>query len=1516
MTAKPTYEELERRVQDLEKSESERNQGIGIVQEGQYRWLVENANEMILVAQDGLIRFVNQKAFDYLGYSPEELKDRPFIQYIHPEDREKVSERHLRRLKGEDLPGVYPFRVVDRDGKARWMEISAVLSEWNGKPATLNCINDITERKRAEESLLQSHAMLARTEQIANVGSWEWDIEPDRVHWSNELFRIFQRDPKHGAPSFAEHPNIYVTEDINRLRDAVEACISKGVPYELELLAIRTDGMIRQCVARGQADYDGTGRIFRLVGSLQDITERKQAEEENRRFRTIADNSLYGKAIADLQGNLQYVNRFFANIHGYNPEQLIGKHLALFHSHEQLEEVDRLIASMMREGHFAPSTVWHCHQDGTEFPMLMSGVLIKDDKGNPQCIAASAIDMTAHHQAVKLLQESENLLESTGRMARVGGWQLDVETMAVTWTKETYNIHELPLDSKSLLGEAIEFFHPDDRERLSQAIQRALDRGEPYDMELQFITAKGNKLWTRSICQPEVVDGKTVRLQGTFQDITERKQAEIALMESEQFLQTLLESIPLPVFFKDVEGRYKGFNKAFETFFGRPKSELIGCSVFDINPPELARIHHAKDTELFEKISTQIYDSQVKNACGELRDVVFHKATLTNTSGAVTGLAGAIIDVTELKRMEAHLKTLNLRHEAMLDAVPEIIMEVDNNKIYTWANAAGLEFFGKDVFGKEAAFFFEGEQDTYSEVQSVFNGHDDIIYVESWQRRKDGEKRLLAWWCRVLKDERGQVTGALSSARDITERKRMEETLRKSEERFLLAMKASNDGLFDWNLETNDIYYSPAWKNILGYEDHELPNDFSIWEKNTDPEDVKKSWKLQQKLISKQIDRFVLEFKMKHKDGHWVDILSRAEAIFNDKGKAVRITGTHADITERKRAEEELRRYEWIIEKEMPWADTKDSGFESAYGDVTEYNKKRLILDGVKKENLEQMAADVMALLDTSLAVYESNGDYAYGIFKSSWCQNLDSAAFKLSGTNDVKKALACGKWLCHDNCWNDSAKAAIDSGNPTDIECVGGIRLYAVPVFAKNEIIGVVNIGYGNPPKDNETLIKLSKKFNISFDLLCAKANAYKARPGFIVELGKKRCQHMARMIGEIIESRQAELEKEKLQAQLTQAQKMESVGRLAGGVAHDFNNMLGVILGHTELALEWAEENSDIYSDLKEIQTAAQRSADLTKQLLTFARKQIIEPKMLNLNQTIKQMITMLQRLIGEDIDLLWKPCEALWPVKMDPSQIDQILANLCVNARDAITDVGKITIETAMVSFDEAYCNEHVGFIPGDFVLLGVSDNGSGMDKKTLSNLFEPFFTTKEMGKGTGLGLATVYGIVKQNKGFINVYSEPGQGSTFKIYLPRHTAVDQTAPAIHTEQQYPGGNETILLVEDEPAILNMVRMMLERKGYSVLSAATPAEAIALAKIHADKIHLLMTDVVMPGMNGRDLARHLITIYPDVKLLFMSGYTANVIAHQGVLDEGVSFIQKPFSRADLLVKLRSILDKATGKT
>jgi two-component system, cell cycle sensor histidine kinase and response regulator CckA len=396
-----------------------------------------------------------------------------------------------------------------------------------------------------------------------------------------------------------------------------------------------------------------------------------------------------------------------------------------------------------------------------------------------------------------------------------------------------------------------------------------------------------------------------------------------------------------------------------------------------------------------------------------------------------------------------------------------------------------------------------------------------------------------------------------------------------------------------------------------------------------------------------------------------------------------------------------------------------------------------------------------------------------------------------------------------------------------------------------------------------------------------------------------------------DITESLKAAAEKAKLQDQLLQAQKLESVGRLAGGVAHDFNNMLGVILGHTEMALERLAPDQPFYSSLMEIHRAAERSADLTKQLLAFARKQTVAPRVLDLNATVEGMLQMLRRLIGEDKDLAWLPDIEPISVRMDPSQLDQILANLCVNARDAISDTGKITIETSHVSLDEDYCAGHIEAVPGEYVQLIVSDDGCGMDSETLAMLFEPFFTTKAIGKGTGLGLATVYGVVTQNRGFINVYSEPGHGTSFKIYLPRHVEKTATLPDDAHAHLAAGGSETILLVEDEPAILTVATMMLEQLGYVVIPASTPGQAIRLATERSGRIDLLMTDVVMPEMNGRDLARNLLALYPDLRRLFMSGYTANVIAHRGVLDEGVHFIQKPFSTKELGAKVREALSE-----
>jgi|GEM_PF-1316885 len=407
---------------------------------------------------------------------------------------------------------------------------------------------------------------------------------------------------------------------------------------------------------------------------------------------------------------------------------------------------------------------------------------------------------------------------------------------------------------------------------------------------------------------------------------------------------------------------------------------------------------------------------------------------------------------------------------------------------------------------------------------------------------------------------------------------------------------------------------------------------------------------------------------------------------------------------------------------------------------------------------------------------------------------------------------------------------------------------------------------------------------------------------------------EYLISVTEDITERKRAEEDNARLAAQLQQAHKMEAVGQLAGGIAHDFNNMLAVIIGHAEMAMEEVDLGEPVYSNLEQIHVAAERSTEIVRQLLAFARKQAIVPKVLDLNEVVEAILKMLRRLIGEGIDLVWMPGSGLWSIKMDPSQIDQILANLCVNARGAIAGIGKITVETANSTFDEEYCVTHAGYIPGEYVRLAVSDNGCGMSKETLPHIFEPFFTTKEVGEGTGLGLSTVYGAVKQNSGFINVYSELGEGTTFMIYLPRHKGAMEMSPLEGVVEKALGGEETILLVEDETTILAMTTIMLQRLGYTVLAAANPQEAVNLAERFTGVIHLLMTDVVMPGMNGRDLAVKLLADKPGLKCLFMSGYTADIIATQGVLDKKVSFIQKPFSRIELATQVRQALDLGKG--
>ena len=386
---------------------------------------------------------------------------------------------------------------------------------------------------------------------------------------------------------------------------------------------------------------------------------------------------------------------------------------------------------------------------------------------------------------------------------------------------------------------------------------------------------------------------------------------------------------------------------------------------------------------------------------------------------------------------------------------------------------------------------------------------------------------------------------------------------------------------------------------------------------------------------------------------------------------------------------------------------------------------------------------------------------------------------------------------------------------------------------------------------------------------------------------------------------------ERKRLETMLNQSQKLEALGQLAGGMAHDTNNMLGVIIGYADLLEERLAGDVQALEDLAQVRKAALRSSELIRQLLAFARKQVIQPRTVDLNELVEGTQKLLRRLIGERISLVWKPTAALWSTWVDPSQIDQILANLAVNARDSIEGSGTITLETMNAAVDETYCLANPDAAPGDYVVLSVSDTGQGMSPVIQARIFEPFFTTKEAGRGTGLGLAMVYGVLRQNGGFVTVYSVPGVGTSFRLYFPRRRTAEAGPESQADMAPLPGGRETLLLVEDEEALLDLERSVLEAAGYRVIAAANPRQAQAEVQAELQAIDLLVTDLVMPDMNGWELHRWVAGTRPGIKSLFMSGYPAGTIPSPDL--PGAEFLQKPFSRADLLRKVRKVLDAGT---
>lgn len=993
----------------------------------------------------------------------------------------------------------------------------------------------------------------------------------------------------------------------------------------------------------------------------------------------------------------------------------------------------------------------------------------------------------------------------------------------------------------------------------------------------------------------------------------------------------------------DAQGYIRYVSPSHKKILGYAEEELLGKTVFDFTHPDDLESVKKDFFKAAQSNDFPLLTHRIRHAAGHYVWVEFFANPFHDEAGNFSGVTIISRDITKHKQAEEKLKTAEETYRNLfLNAQTGLFRADIKTGLLLEANDCVARFMGfqdrEELLSKPfniAERYVDPE--AREEVISLLQKNGQFSNYEARFRSIDGNILWMRYSAKIIK-EKCWLEGVCE---DVTQRRSSEEELHRLNTLMNSIFENIPNMIFlkDAN-ELRFVKINKSGEDLLGYSNDYLlgKNDYDFFPKK-------------QADFFTSVDREVLrnnqiidireEFIQTGDKG--IRILHTKKAsLLNTKGEPEYLLGISEDITERKQTEEELRKNGALlfsITQKLPcviyqFYVTKDGEYGVSYAGERmqeifeifqdEENKFAVFASHIHPDDSLRFHASITKAV-TTVTLWDFEGRYIKSSGETIWFHGLSTP------TAAAEHIVFDGILLDTTGHKQSAEQARLAEEKFSKIfmttpDCIVISRIMdgaiidvnqgfeSVAGWRREEVLGksTIELNFWVNAADRQQMVKdlLEGQDIFSRETTVRRKEGnllnviYSARP---ITIANESC--LIFVLQDITSLRRIEDERRKLELQLMQSQKMDAIGKLAGGIAHDFNNMLGIILGHAEIVLMNATLPVSLKRNLEEIQKAADRSANLTRQLLAFARKQNVMPKLLDLNQTVEGMLKMLRRLIGENIELSWHPGKKLWKVKMDPSQIDQILANLCVNARDAITGGGKIIIETANAVLDKAAFANHPEAAPGEYVFIAVSDSGCGMDKTILDELFEPFFTTKAVGKGTGLGLATIYGIVNQNNGFISVYSEPGRGSIFKIYLPRHLGnTEQTLPE-ENETPIIGGRGVVLLVEDEPALLNMTATMLEHLGYTVLPAATPQEATRIAKSYADKIHLFMTDVIMPEMNGRDLSLVIASLHPNIRLLFMSGYTADIIAHQGVLDEGVHFLQKPFSLTTLAAKMRQVL-------
>ena len=1142
-------------------------------------------------------------------------------------------------------------------------------------------------------------------------------------------------------------------------------------------------------------------------------------------------------------------------------------------------------------------------------------------------------------RAEQALKDSEQRLELALGAAGLGFWEHDLRMGVKVISGEFARLHGLAPDHPPLTHEEwLQLVHPDDRHRVDEEYRRSLEGTHSWDTEFRLVWPDGSIHWILAKGQVFLDNrGRPARLAGIVMDVTERKRLE----EQRSLLASIVDSCEDAIFSKKLDGTIVSWNAGAEKLFGYTADEIIGKSISLLLPPE----HFHELPNILGRIQSGVrlehYEVTRLRKDGRRVDTSVTISPIKDSVGALIGNSAIARDITGRKQAEAALRESQQRYREVFDFTSECIFLIDvttdarfkfacfnpaEEKAIGFSNAEVSGRFIEEVVSEQVANNIVAHYRHCLELGTVISYEEELALPIG---RRYFHTNLIP-----LRNATGRIYRIVGIARDITEYKQAEEALRRSQQRLELAQEAGGIATWDWDIVANQKHCSKEYWRLYGLQERDLAPLPEEWLQLVHHEDRARI----REELNRALDgtgHYNTEFRVVWPDGtvHW--LLGKGEVFRDSNGKPIRMLGVNMDISERKYAEQALRESEERFRNMadtapvMIWVSGPDklcTFFNKAWlaftGRTMEQECGNGWAEGVHPEDLNRCFANYRASFDArepfQIEYRLRRGDGQYRWVLDNGVPRFESGGIfagyigSCIDITDVKRAeqeLVLNQALRESEEKYHGIVETMTEGvwilDHDDRTTFVNQQMAAMLGYSVEQMVGRHVLDFKDEEARPIALQKLERRRQgiteqydstfqtsdgrrltvlISTRPLWDGDGCYTGTLGIITDI----------------------TERSLLEERLHQANKMEAIGRLAGGVAHDFNNLLTVINGYSDLLLRNSNAGDRIRAQLTEIRSAGQRAHELTNQILAFSRNQIRATDTLNIRSVIEDVEEMLRRMIGEDIELLTIFDPGLGNIRADRTEIIQILLNLAVNARDAMPTGGTLTFAVADVEVDEKDVRTHPGTRSGAHVLLTVTDTGVGMDAEIRKHLFEPFFTTKQVGKGTGLGLATVYGIVSQSGGWIQVDSKPRQGTTFRIYWPRVTAV------LPKEKDHAGlpdqplfGTETVLVVEDQSQVRQLTCSILRQFGYQILEASSGEEALCLAKAHAGPLDLLLTDVIMPGMNGLELAARLKTMRP-IAILFMSGYSDRT---EAVQDSGVTYIQKPFTPDTLIRTVRAVL-------